>query len=151
METLSTDDLQLFREKSRTFCGLVKVPIDKLHHETIPTNPRQFDNKNVARLLKVFEDNECLRLEPDHYVSALISRDALPQFLRSGNIGDFILQEPQFFEPEHPLIYLHGRHRLEAAKKYLAANDKWWVVKLYADGKNLLSIIFHRSLTCLRY
>jgi len=151
METLSTDELQLFREKSRTFCGSVKVPIDKLQHESIPTNPRQFDNNNVARLLKVFEDEKCLRLEPDHYISALISRDALPQVLRFDNIGDFILQKPRFFEPKHPLTYLHGRHRLEAAKKYLAANDKWWVVNLYADGKKPVSISSHLFLTCLRY
>ena len=151
METLSTDDLQLFREKSRTFCGSVKVHIDKLQHETIPTNPRQLDEKNVARLLKVFKDEQCLRLEPDHYISALVSRNTLPQVLRSGNIGHLFLEEPQLFEPEHPLIYLHGRHRLEAAKKYLAANDKWWVVNLYADGKESFSITSYRSLTCSRY
>ena len=136
METLSTNDLQVFREKSRTFCGSVKVPINKLQYETIPKNPRQFDDKNVARLLKVFEEEGCVRLEPEHYVPVLISRNALPQGFRAGNISDVILQEPQFFTPEHPLTYLHGRHRLEAAKKYLAANDKWWVVNLYADGKN---------------
>ena len=136
METLSTDDLQVFREKSRTFCGSVKVPINKLQYERTTENPRQFDGKNVTRLLRIFEEEGCVRLEPEHYVPVLISRDALPPVLRSRNLGDVVLEEPQFFEPDQPLTYLHGRHRLEAAKKYLAANDRWWVVNLYADGKN---------------
>ena len=34
----------------------------------------------------------------------------------------------------HDLICLHGRHRIEAAKKYLHPDDKWWVVDLYSDA-----------------
>ncbi len=54
METLSTKDLQIFREKSRTFCGSFRIPLNKLKHEKLPNNLRQLNGKNVARLLEVF-------------------------------------------------------------------------------------------------
>jgi len=59
METLSTKDLQIFREKSRTFCGSFRIPLNKLEHEKLPNNPRQLDGKNVARLLEVFQAEDC--------------------------------------------------------------------------------------------
>lgn len=34
-----------------------------------------------------------------------------------------------------PLIYLHGRHRLEAARAYLDVCDRWWMVDLYSTCK----------------
>ena len=54
MNNLSSNDLQIFREKSRTFCGSVKIPLDKICHEELPYNPRQFNEKNVTTLLGFF-------------------------------------------------------------------------------------------------
>lgn len=36
--------------------------------------------------------------------------------------------EPELLILDEEIIYLHGRHRLEAAKDVLKADDKWWVV-----------------------
>jgi hypothetical protein len=128
MESLSAKDLAIFREKARAFCGLVKIPLDKLQHEELPLNPRQLDKDNVTRLVDVFRNEGCLRRESENHVPVLISRSALPEEpLEVG--GDL-----QFFNPDHPLIYLHRRHRLDAGRKFLTGNERWWVAKLYSDG-----------------
>jgi Protein of unknown function (DUF3723) len=128
MDSLSAKDLQIFREKARSFCGSVKIPLDKLQHEELPDNPRQLDEKNVARLLDVFHKEECQRREPDNHVPALISRSTLPEIPVRAD-GDLPL-----FNPDQPLIYLDGSHRLKAAGKFFTGNDRWWVVDLYSDG-----------------
>jgi hypothetical protein len=134
MENLSAKDLQVFREKSRTFCGSFRIPLDKLEHEQLPNNPRQRDSKNVARLLDVFRAEGCQPREPENHVPALISYSALPQASRPGGLGGSVFEEPQRFIPEYPLRVLHGRHRLEAARRFLKGADRWWVVDLYSDG-----------------
>ena len=79
----------------------------------------------------------CLRLEPENHVPVLISRPALDALLASlsglegklkGCDEDLVL-----FEPEDPLPLLQGRHRIEAARQFLAPHDKWWVVDLFVD------------------
>ena len=47
MENLSAEDLQIFREKSRTVCGAFRIPLEKLEYEELLSNPRQRDGKNV--------------------------------------------------------------------------------------------------------
>lgn len=132
MENLSTKDLELFREKSRTFCGSFRIPLDKLEYEKLPNNPRQRDGKNVTRLLDVFCVEGCQPREPENHVPALISCSALPQASRPGGVNGSVFKEPQWFIPESPLRVLHGRHRLEAARKFLERADRWWVVD--SDG-----------------
>lgn len=126
MEGLSATDLQIFREKSRAFLGSVKIPLEKLRHEELPDNPRQLDDENVERLVNVFHDEGCQPRESDNHVPTLIPRSAVP-LLRVGD--DF-----QLFDPDHALTYLNGRHRIEAGRKFLTGNSKWWVADLYSDG-----------------
>jgi hypothetical protein len=130
MEGLSATDLQIFREKSRAFIGSVKIPLDKLRHEELPDNPRQRDQKNVTRLLGIFQSPEvgCQRRDSDNHVPVLIPRSALPS-RPLGVDNDF-----QLFNPDHPLTFLHGRHRIEAARKFFTGNDRWWIADLYSDG-----------------
>jgi hypothetical protein len=40
----------------------------------------------------------------------------------------------QLFNPDHPLTFLHGRHRIKAARKFFTGNDRWWIADLYSDG-----------------
>ncbi|KAL9132046.1 MAG: hypothetical protein Q9217_000174 [Psora testacea] len=134
MENISPDDLQILQEKSRTFCGSFKIPLSKLKFEDIPDKPRQLDWKNVANLVRKFGLEDCKRLEPEHYVSALVSRADLPQGLRA---DDKLFQEPQHFDPQQPLICIDGEHRLEAADQFLAGEERWWVANLYSDDINV--------------
>ena len=69
MEDIIDFDLQVFQEKSRAFCGSVKVSLENLAHE-VSENPRQLDHENVLSLMRKFREDDCLRLEPEHSVSA---------------------------------------------------------------------------------
>ena len=138
MEFLSDVDLIISREKSRRFLGLVKVPLDKLQPEPPPLHPRQLDPKNVSALVQRFLSEGCLRHDPEHYVPTLIAPQNLPPNLVSGNTDcAAVLQqndEPPIFNPEQPLTYLHGRHRLEAARRFCDESERWWIVTLYSDS-----------------
>jgi hypothetical protein len=130
MGDVSDSDLQILREKSRTFLGAFKIPLSKLRLEDIPQNPRQRDDKNVSNLIETFDLARCKKLQSEqNYVSALISRTDLPQ----GNRYN-AFDEPQYFDPPQPLICLEGEHRLKAADKFLAGEERWWVANLYSDG-----------------
>lgn len=133
MESLSTKDLQVFREKSRTFCGSFQIPLDKLQAEELPDNLRQRNDKDIARLLNEFSAED-QRLEPENHVLALVSRSALPQLSRpSGNI----FEESQWFIPESTLQVLRGGHLLEAARKFFKGSNRWWVANLYSEGRKV--------------
>ena len=127
MNNLSADDLQIFREKRRTFRGSVKIPVDKICREESLNNPRQFNKKNVTTSLDFSRSEGCLRLEPEHHTPALISQSAVPQGLHLGG-------EPPHFNLERPVICMHGRHHLETAQNLLIGNDNRWVVYLYFEG-----------------
>ncbi len=138
MGSSHVDVENLSAERERLFCGSVKVPIFKLVAEDVLTNPRQLDPKNVARLRNIFLLEGCQRLDPQHHVPVLINQATLGQALRSSNIPRASLKsldEPQLLSLDGVITYLHGRHRLEAAKDVLKADDKWWVVDVYLDGK----------------
>ena len=134
MENISPNDLQILQEKSRTFCGSFKIPLSKLKLEDIPDNPRQLDPKNVANLLEKFNLEDCNRLDPENYVSALVSRADLPQALQPDNK---FFKKSQHFDPQHSLVCIHGKHCLEATQQFLAGDERWWVSDLYSDGVTL--------------
>lgn len=128
MIDLSTHQSDLLIEKNRVFCGSAKVRISQLAHEDLLTNPRQLDPKNVSRLRNVYILEGCHRLEPEHHVPALIDEAMLERALRDNNISQASLKslaEPKLLALESDITYLQGRHRLEAAKEFLEADDKW--------------------------
>lgn len=130
--------MDFLSEKSRTFCGSAKVSISQLCHEDLLTNPRQLDPKNVARLKNIYLLEGCHRLDSEHHVPALINEASLDRALRAATISRSALkglEAPEQLVLEGELTVLHGRHRLEAAKDFLSADDKWWVVDLYLEGK----------------
>jgi len=139
MDTSPELDLHLCTERNRAYKGRAKVQIRWLSFEDdLVLETRPLDPKNVARLVKIFELEGCFRREPEHYVPALIRPEALNAALTQANhdAGKLfaVTEEPVSLELSSPLICLHGRHRLEAAKLQLEAADKWWVVDFYLDG-----------------
>lgn len=98
------------------FCGSVKVPLDKICHEERLNNLRQFNKKNVMKLIDSFHSEDCLRLNSEHHISALIPQSAAPQGLHLGG-------ELSHFDSEHPVICLHRRHHLEAVWKFFTGTE----------------------------
>ncbi|KAF2834191.1 hypothetical protein M501DRAFT_1021008 [Patellaria atrata CBS 101060] len=100
------------------FRGLARVRLSCLRFNDTPVNiyHRQEDVKKVEILRKTFELEGCRRTDEDNFIVALASAD-LPPLL-----------------PIESLLCLNGLHRVRAAEAFLDANDKWWTVKLYAEG-----------------
>jgi len=128
MDLLQEKDVRIFREKSRAFCGSYKIQLGKLQPEGLPYNPRQLDKNNVSRLVNVFQNEGCLRRQPENHVPALISRACLATVPRKKEA------DLQVLELNNAVVYLHGRHRIEAAQKVFLGSERWWMVDLYSDG-----------------
>ncbi|KYG41239.1 hypothetical protein M433DRAFT_76237 [Acidomyces richmondensis BFW] len=92
---------------------------------------RDVDNRNVARLVNIFQLEGCKREESDNIVDALIDaseqRIDLPQYLPNDckDIPTISFNTVQC---------LNGLHRLLAARQHLDANDQWWIARLFSKG-----------------
>ena len=128
-------DTDIYRKKRQAFCGSIKCPLQRLQYEPIQKNPRQFDEKNVTRLIEIFKLVKCRRLVVEHHIPARISQDMFDELDRQVVGGITPSSEPELVRPSRSLTYFRGRHRIEAAKKFLHPDDRWWTVDLYADGE----------------
>ncbi|KIW86662.1 uncharacterized protein Z519_12717 [Cladophialophora bantiana CBS 173.52] len=141
--------LQLCEERSASFRGTVRVELDDLEFEKLPSAD---SSANVARLREIFRTAGCYPLEPENRIVAIISDEKLKEILRTSKVTDHQLLEnpdgipPVVKFPAHcPLFCLEGRSRVEAAKqKILPPGKKHWAVDLYledasADLRNVLS------------
>jgi Protein of unknown function (DUF3723) len=145
------NERRLFESKRAHFKGSAKVPLDLL--QSYAPSTFTFDAKNVARLIKIFEQEGCYRLNPDHHVPVTISRQSFEQALRDAGIDQHTLltnDDPPLIQPEGVTV-LHGRHRLNAAQTHLYPNEQWWVVDFYDDGECVIArLSILRSLSMQR-
>lgn len=116
INNLLSNNLQIFREKSRIFCDSIKISLDKICYKEFLNNLRQFNKKDVTILLDFFCSKNCLRLNSEHYVSALISRSAISWDLYSE-------KELLRFNLEHSVICLHERYCLKATRNFFAEDN----------------------------
>lgn len=133
MKSLSTKDLQIFREKSKTFCESFQISLDKLQTEKLFENLRQRNDKNITRLLNEFSAKD-QRLESENHVLALVSRFALSQLSRS---SDNIFEESQWFISKSTLQVLREEHLLKATRKFFKESNRWWVTDLYFNDRKV--------------
>ena len=138
MDMSSELNLQLSTERNHTYKEQAKVQIHWLVFEDDwEWGTQLLDPKNVARLVKIFNLEECFHWESEHYVLALINPKALYKALTAANhtAGDLftVTEKSVSLELSDSLICLHKRHHLEAAKQYLETKDKWWIVDLYLN------------------
>jgi len=135
MDEISSNDLLILKEKARTYRGSFKVPLDQISLEGTPHDTRQRDPKNVTRLLESFALEGCNKLQPENYISVLVNGADLP----SQNIlPNTYSEEPPAFASKSSVVCLDGHHRIQAAREYLAGEDRWWVAHVYSDGKVIL-------------
>ncbi|TKA80621.1 hypothetical protein B0A49_04907 [Cryomyces minteri] len=140
-----------FTQKQAHYRGRAKVKLLHLafEGEHVPGS-RWVDEKNVQRLVQVFETEGCYRLEPEHFVPALVRQADLDHALAASGLTQAELLDCGTIPPtlslpsQCSLLCLHGRHRVEAAHRHLGAFEKWWVVDLYIDD------LPHDTITVLR-
>lgn len=133
------DENFLILEKKRHFLGTARVPIDKLSFEG--SSARVLDEKNVERLVSIYKLTACQQLKPSNHIPGILPPEAFSRFV--GSIAT--VQNPlRSDEPsgwpmlivseEQQIQCLHGRHRVEAARRCLGRRDQWWVVDFYSTG-----------------
>jgi hypothetical protein len=124
-------DLLLFRERSRTFCGSFKVPLDSLQHEDSDVLIRQEQEPHIQELVRIYKNEGCWPLDAINHADALIpisDASCLPKL--DGNQLAPLL-------PNKPLQCLNGYYRIEAARRFLKGENRWWSIDLYSDGMSL--------------
>ena len=138
--TYSSQESASFHEKKSHFRGSALINLKHLTFENdqVP-GTRPLDQRNVARLIQIFELEGCRRLEPEHHVPAVISEKTFRDALKRSKVSEEVLLQhdkpPQLrFDDAVRLTCLHGKHRLTAADEFLLPGDKLWVVDLYKEG-----------------
>ena len=128
-------------ERHSKFRGTARVKLACLRLDDPSTEQKQFLHpKNVKRLKEIYAVEGCKRLVPEHHVPALISSQELAAPIRRSETSQAALfhcaddEPPELRLPFEHLTFLHGRHRLEAARGFLSDGDDWWTVDLYLDG-----------------
>ena len=141
---------RLFLEKQSHFRGRAKILLRNLQFENENVEGgRKEDASNVGRLILVYESEGCFRLEYENSIPALVSEDVLVRWVQHSNVSNAELLDfrraPPLLEVDEPLVALHGRHRVEAARRFLDPFDQWWVVDLYSSELSHESILNLRA------
>jgi len=130
-------DERILKERIANSRGTICVPFETLHFLcSHPDDPYQIVKK---ALIKEFKKG-CYRLNPSHYIPAIVNNDDLNYIL-----GVLALSSEQLLakeKPPSPLLRqgfriqcLQGCHRVAAAKEALPPSERWWTVSLYSAGK----------------
>jgi Protein of unknown function (DUF3723) len=132
------EELRLEGEKRVKYKGTARIGLEWLHFQR--NEPSEPDDKNIERLKSIFK-NDCRRLELRNHIPAIIDQQDLDVALLDSRIlSAELLSTPQDGYPElvfpagYRLECLHGRQRIQAAKRALLLGDKWWTVDLYLAG-----------------
>ena len=105
----------------------------RLEHIKLPIITKDRE-KNVDRLKRIFKGQECLRLDPQNYISATIDAEV---FHRRVARADRQSSDPALTPPELLLALseevrcIHGKCRIKAADSILKGRHRWWTVSLY--------------------
>lgn len=132
-------ELEMTESRSQALVGSATIFI---RHLQFPQDGevRALDEKNVQRLLEIFEIAGCENVDKDkHHIPAVVPRLQLEYILHQNGRHISQLQDLKppklLLDHDAALECLHGRHRLAAARRYLPPNESWWVVDLYvAEG-----------------
>jgi hypothetical protein len=127
--------------KLMCYRGIARVPLHALRfgHRIVLDKHRDLSQKNVIRLEKIYEQVGCSRLQEENVINAVIEDDDLVAALslHGMSLDDMCsLRWPQDAPALRPknVHCLSGMHRIEAARRFLEENDKWWIVRLFSHS-----------------
>jgi Protein of unknown function (DUF3723) len=130
---LRTDILTL-RDRHQGYQGRAKIRLRNLRAE--PT-ARDLDQDVVRELVQKFHLTKCRRLESENVIPAVLEPALLQRALAASNLERLepsSTVEPPFLDlGDDQITFLHGKHRIEAARRVLSRLDAYWIVELYTD------------------
>ena len=115
------------------FLGFARIQLKHLELDPL----KHIGAKRVERLIHDFKLVGCNNNDIAHAVPVLVDQASLDAALTRANLTPSALYN---IEENSPILHfpnaeklriLYGDHRLEAAKRFLSANDRWWSVLLY--------------------
>ncbi|KAJ5456077.1 uncharacterized protein N7458_004341 [Penicillium daleae] len=127
----------LAAQRLQFYQGCVIIELHRLKFELNSVlGSRSLDERNVARIHKIFEIEGCGNLEPEHRVAALIDQETLSRALLLSDLSRESLLDPTnqpllLLEGDVQLICVYGKHRLKAAELF---GERRWLVDLYLDA-----------------
>ena len=131
----------LAKESQHAYLGTAKIRIAHIACEGGSTQGQNdLDEKNVARLLRIFDIEGC---RPEEWpIDAVVSPNALQAALNYSALsqsdlttGGKLLEFPNGAD----VTCIHGKHRLAAGEYHLPPPESWWTVKLYRNGELYIS------------
>jgi hypothetical protein len=135
----SLTDEQLAKAKVSCYRGIARIPLESLNfqHELVQEKHRDVSHTNIARLVRIFEQNGCLRLQEEHVINAIVRDEDLLIALSQERLEQKEFQNLQWAQDAPlldltPVYCLSGLHRVEAARRFLPENDQWWIVRLFS-------------------
>jgi hypothetical protein len=138
-------DLESNAFAARRVIGTVRAEFSSLQFmlvESIETRQgerRQEDSRIVNNLAEIFQKTKIRRYDPKNFIRAFVTPAGLRKALDASGVTQTVLTTPA---PDGSLRLLktgsnqklscvEGLHRIRAAEKVLAEDDRWWTVKLY--------------------
>lgn len=124
---------QLQRETNQKFLKLCKQSFKGTYKVNISsidlTQPfRARDDRNVDRLVRIFQLEGCLMEHIQHRIPVVIRDD----IWRNAQMDpDESMDFRKMHFPQNSLQCLHGHHRLWAAQQHLPLDQQEWVVDIY--------------------
>ncbi|KAF2229448.1 hypothetical protein EV356DRAFT_537224 [Viridothelium virens] len=126
-----------FIARRKYYLGSARIRLRHLCFDNEYRGGRILDRKNIARLRRVFDVEGCHRDDPEHHVPVVIDPGLLNLVRDEARVEKsalFDIQRPLpnlRLSSDIRLTCLHGQHRVEAAKEYLDASDRWWTVDFF--------------------
>lgn len=101
--------------------------------------PSDLDTSHLEKLKGIFKEN-CCQNNIHNHVPATIDQQHFNAALKISGISElpknFSVEYPELsFEAGYQLDFLHGKHRIQAAREVLFDPNDWWTVDFYASGK----------------
>jgi hypothetical protein len=128
-------------KKLMCYRGIARVPLHALRfgHRIVLDKHRDLSHENVIRLEKIYGKVGCSRLQEENFINAVIEDDDLVAALSLHGMSLDNMRSLQWPQDAPALDLenvqcLSGMHRIEAARRFLDENDKWWVVRLFSHG-----------------
>ncbi|KAJ5737360.1 uncharacterized protein N7483_002485 [Penicillium malachiteum] len=129
---------QAAAQRSAYYKGSAVIPIQHIifDREDI-VGQREFDQKNLDRLQRIFEIEGCWNLYPEYRIAVTIDQSDLEWSLVNNNVSLEVLMDPREqpflnFRNGTKLRCIYGKHRIKASSM---CGETTWLVDLYLGCK----------------
>ena len=123
--------------------GIARLPLQALNydHKIVREKHREISHENVKRLENRYEQVGCERLQEENVINAIVKDSDLVAALSTQGMSLDDMRRLQWPQDAPALEMEHvrcrsGRHRLEAARRYLNEHEQRWIVRLFSYGQS---------------